>query len=108
AVMETPAFRSFRRGFPHATIAGVIKTRVTPTLDGTPWFDEWIRFDPHSRVRAERTMPVVQRLRRGRFDMAVLLPNSFRSALIAWLAGIPRRVGCLRHGPAILLVGAVC
>ena len=30
---------------------------------------------------------------RGRFDAAVIFPNSFRSAAEAWLAGIPRRVG---------------
>ena len=43
--------------------------------------------------REERTVPVVRRLRRARFDVAVLFPNSIRSAWIAWLADIPRRVG---------------
>ena len=35
-VMATPAFRALRRGFPDATIAGVIKPRVAPTLEGRP------------------------------------------------------------------------
>jgi heptosyltransferase-2 len=107
AVMATPTLRAFRRGFPQAMIAGVIKSRVTPTLEGTPWVDEWIRFDPRSRVRAERTIPVVRRLSRERFDLAVLLPNTFRSALIAWLAGIPRRVGYLRHARGFLLTDKI-
>ncbi len=46
---------------------------------------------------------MVTRLRRERFDLAVLLPNSFRSALVARLAGIPRRLGYQRHGRAVLL-----
>ena len=36
-------------------------------------------------------------------DVAVLLPNSFRSAWVAWMAGIPRRVGYVRYGRGMLL-----
>ena len=32
---------------------------------------------------------------RGRFDAAYVLPNSLKSALLPWLAGIPKRVGRL-------------
>jgi heptosyltransferase-2 len=102
-VMATPTFRAIRRGFPAARLTGVIKPNVAPTLDGTPWFDEVIRFDPHSRMREHRSWSVLRRLRRGRFDVAVLLPNSLRSAGMACLAGIPRRLGYERHGRGLLL-----
>jgi heptosyltransferase-2 len=102
-VMATPTFRSIRRGFPGATIVGVIKSRVAPTLEGTSWFDDLIRLDPASNDPAQRTVPVVRRLRHGRFDIAILLPNSIRSAWIAWLAQIPRRVGYVRYARGLLL-----
>ena len=102
-VMATPAFRALRRGFPDAILAAVIKPRVSPTLEGTSWFDEFIGFDSASTEPAERMIPVVNRLRRANFDLAVLLPNSIRSAWIAWLARIPRRVGYVRHGRGLLL-----
>ena len=35
----------------------------------------------------------VARQLRGRFDNAYVCPNSFKSALVPWMAGIPRRVG---------------
>src|SRR5262249_48084379 len=89
--------------FPRALIAGVIKPRVAPTLEGTAWFDEWIRWDHHSSEPEERTVQVLRKLRRRRFDVAVLFPNSVRSAWVAWLADIPRRVGYVRHGRGILL-----
>ncbi len=102
-VMATPAFRALRRGFPDARLVALIKPRVWPTLHGTTWFDELIAFDSASTDREERMMPVVRRLRRTQFDVAVLFPNSIRSAWIAWLADIPRRVGYVRHGRGLLL-----
>jgi heptosyltransferase II len=35
--------------------------------------------------------------RQARFDVAILLPNSLRTALEVWLAGVPRRVGFPGH-----------
>jgi heptosyltransferase II len=102
-VMATPTFRALRQGFPGAGIVGVIKSRVAPTLDASPWFDDWIYFDPKSEDYTQRTLAVLSRLHRERFDIAVLLPNSFRPAWMTWLAGIPRRVGYVRYGRGILL-----
>jgi heptosyltransferase-2 len=102
-VMATPAFRALRRGFPDAKLTLVIKPRVWPTLEGTAWFDEVIRFEPRSTDKEERTTRAVRRLRREQFDVAVLFPNSIRSAWISWLAGIRRRVGYVRHGRGPLL-----
>jgi heptosyltransferase-2 len=97
-VMATPAFRALRRGLAGATLLGVIKPHVAPTLDGAPWFDDLVRFDPSARDPGARTWRVLRRLRAERADLAVLFPNSFRSALLATLAGIPRRLGYARGG----------
>ncbi|MGH6883835.1 MAG: lipopolysaccharide heptosyltransferase II [Hypericibacter sp.] len=43
---------------------------------------------------------------RGRFDNAYVLPNSIKSALVPFLAGIPKRVGYAREGRALLLTEA--
>ena len=46
-------------------------------------------------------------LRRKRFDAAILLPNSFRAALEARLAGIPRRIGYDRDRRGFLLTDRI-
>ena len=43
------------------------------------------------------------RIKRRRFDLAILMPNSLRSALLVSTAGIPRRVGYDRDGRGLLL-----
>jgi heptosyltransferase-2 len=40
---------------------------------------------------------------RGRFDAAYVLPNSIKSALVPWLARIPRRTGYAGEGRMLLL-----
>jgi heptosyltransferase-2 len=102
-VMATPALRALRQRFPSAWIAGVVKPQVSPVLDGAPWLDERIAYDPRSKKRDERTWSVLQRLHASRFEVSLLLPNSHRSALMAWLAGIPRRIGYERVGRGLLL-----
>ena len=47
------------------------------------------------------------RLRAERFDAAVLLQNAFDAALLAWLAGVPVRIGYNRDGRGLLLTHAV-
>ncbi|MBC8377926.1 MAG: lipopolysaccharide heptosyltransferase II, partial [Planctomycetes bacterium] len=49
----------------------------------------------------------VKQLRAGHFDTAIILKNSFGSALALWLAGIGRRVGYAREGRSFLLTDRV-
>jgi heptosyltransferase-2 len=102
-VMATPAFRALRQGFPGATIVGVIKPHVAPVLDGLPFFDRLVGFDPKAKDPHARTYRVVRALRAERPDLAVLFPNSFRSGLLAWLSGARRRAGYARGGRGVLL-----
>ena len=102
-VMATPTFRALRKGFPAARISAVIKPHVAPTLDGGPWFDELILYAPRAKSPDHRTPALIRRLRADRADLAVLLPNSFRSAALAWLGGARRRVGYARGGRSFLL-----
>jgi heptosyltransferase-2 len=103
AVMATPALRALRRRYQGEHITGIMKPTVAATLENGPWFDEVLLFDPRSRRPDWWMNSLLRRLRSNRHDLAVLLPNSFRSAALAWLAGIPRRVGYARGWRNLLL-----
>lgn len=93
AVMATPTLRALRRSYLDSRIVGVCKPAVDATLEGGPWFDETVLYDPKSSDRSLKSWALLSRLRPERFDLAVLFPNSLRTGLMAWLAGAPRRIG---------------
>ena len=109
-VMATPALRCMRRNYPRARITLLIRPYVRKILEGAPWFDEMIEYQPSGRrgprgwlEGAAAMRSVVRRLRRERFDLALLLTHSFRAALLAFLSGIPRRVANTRGDQAWML-----
>jgi heptosyltransferase-2 len=55
----------------------------------------------HGRLGLSGRRALARELRSVGYDWAIVLPNSWKSALIPWLAGVPRRtgfVGELRYG----------
>lgn len=102
AVMATPAVRALRRHFHASRIVSVLKPYVAEVFSGSPWFDQQVLFDPNGH-RHERMPSVIRQLRRLRIEVAVLLPNSFRSAWVAWLSWCRFRVGYTRYGRSLLL-----
>jgi heptosyltransferase-2 len=97
AVMTIPAVRAFKRGRPDAHV-----TVLTPAKLA----DLWASVDEVDAVipiqSGEGIFAIAKRLR-DRFDVAVVLPNSLRTALEVWLARIPRRVGYPGHHRRLLL-----
>lgn len=88
AVMTTPALRRLRERFPKAHITLISPAKLGGLWMGHPDVDELMTFE-----RGDGLWSVSRRIRSGRFDIAVLFPNSPRSALECLLARVPRRVG---------------
>lgn len=103
AVMATPALRALREHFREARIVGVMKPAIERTLAGGPWFDGVILTDPRSGDSRKRFWGVVSELRAEKLELAVLFPNSVRSALMARVSGIRRVAGYARGGRGVLL-----
>ena len=91
AVMTTPALMRLREKFPSARIALLTPEKLKDLWTGHPAVNETISIIP-----GESIFSVGQKLRAGKFDLTLVLPNSPRSAIETWLAGIPRRIGYAR------------
>jgi heptosyltransferase-2 len=113
AVMALPALAAVRAAFPDARIAIAAATSIAPLFeeDTAAAQDELISLgtadghgatDGHGRRRNE-----VAALADGRFDAALLLPNSFRSAWTARRARIPERWGYAANFRGFLLTRAI-
>jgi len=103
-VLATPVLAALRGHFASARISFLMRGYVADVVAGAGWHDEQF-FWPQQRglVRELRVWDLSRRLRQARFDLAVLLTNSFRAALVTRLARVPRRVGYARDGRGWLL-----
>ncbi len=104
--MATPMLRAMRRHFgAQARLVGILRPYLADVLAGTGWLDEQWLFDPHAKDRGLHGWAVARRMRAERFDVAVLLSNSLRTAIVAWLGGAKERIGYVRYGRGPLLTG---
>lgn len=102
-VMATPTLRAIRRHYPAARLVGIMRPYLADVLAGTNWLDEQWYYHPHAKEARWGQWRLVRRLRHERFDIAVLFPNSLRTALLARLGGARQRIGYSRYGRGPLL-----
>ena len=100
AVMCTPALRIIRELLPGAFIGALVRPGIDQLLGGSSLFDE-AHVDRAMGVMGPKR--VASKVRGHRYQAAVIFTNSFSSALITRLAGIPRRTGYDRDGRGLLL-----
>ena len=99
AVMATPLLEALGRSVaPGGRVDLLIKRPLRGLMDGAPWLGQVIEWN-----KSDGMWSLAQRLRSERYDMGVLTPNSFRPALLLWLAGVGRRTGYARNARGLLL-----
>jgi heptosyltransferase II len=106
AVMSVPALRELSRIFPEAEIVLHTKRSVEGLFEDADFIDRLLPFE-NRRSRVKQTVVQAERLGDEDFDLAILLPNSFESALTAKLARIPRRIGYNKDLRGLLLTDPV-
>lgn len=114
-ILTVPFLRNLRRAEPGAYIAWVVAPGSSEVVNGIPYVDELIYWDPttiHADSRGgHRTwrekLAFVRQLRARHFDAAYVLKRSFSSALMALFSGARRRIGFDTEGRGFLLTTSV-
>lgn len=97
-VMATPAVAFLREALPEAKLTVLSRKSTAGIWQHHSLVDDLVVADDRNLSAA-----LLRSLRRQRFDAAILFPNSFRAAWLAWRLGIPRRFGYNRTVRAWLL-----
>ena len=92
SIISMPAVRAIKAGRPDAHITIAAPQKIAAAWKLVPEVDEIISLTSASLFNAVGLIR-----RQPRFDAAILFPNSLRTALEVWLAGVPRRIGYRGH-----------
>lgn len=108
AIMCVPALNALRARYPGAHIAILARPWVAALYASEPFCDELLLYDaPKGWTGFRPKFKIASELRGRGFDCALLLPNSFESALIVWAARVPVRIGYDREARESLLTRPV-
>lgn len=107
-VMATPVLMDLRKAFPEAHITAMSRTPLCDLLREDPNINELFCFSKTSGFgRRSEKRDIIEKLRRGKYDLGVLLTHRFSSAWWFWQGNVDRRLGYNCNGRRFLLTDRV-
>ena len=102
-VLTTPLLTAIRQRLRPRRLVVVVRPEARALVEGHPDVDDVLVDDKYGADRGVLGgLRVAARLRRERFDLAIVPHRSFRTAWVVAAAGIPRRIGFATSRGAVL------
>ena len=92
-ILTLPAIQGIRAKYPEARITAVVRQPANEILSFHPAFDSVIKIPFKKSDGVLRQIKFARGLRKYQFDLAIIFPNSFRSALLSCFTDAPIRIG---------------
>jgi heptosyltransferase-2 len=107
-VLSYPAVQQLKTLFPKSHLAILVPSYLVDLWKTFPYVDEIIPFQKKGGIGSIwEDVNLSQSLKERNFDLAVILPRSFRSAFHIYLARIPIRIGYRSEGRSLFLTHGV-
>lgn len=100
--MQIPALRELRRVFPEAHITLCTRSWARGIFQDVDFIDDILTIEDNESVFAQ-----AKKWRKEKFDLAILLTNSFQTAFISKLGKVKKRFGYANEGRSFLLTNAI-
>ena len=92
--MAQPLLALIRYSDPAGTIDVLAAPHIGPVFQAMAEVGDVLLADyVHGKLQLSDRLALARRLRKLRYERCFVLPNSLKSALAPWMAGIPYRVG---------------
>jgi heptosyltransferase-2 len=105
AVLAIPAMKAVRDHFPRTEITLLVRPWVSGLFTSATFVDKvWSEEKPSGLADWARIM---SEIRNREFDLALLFPNSFESALMMFLSRVPNRIGYATDGRRWMLTNSI-
>lgn len=102
-ILSTPVVRTLHRACPDAYLGMMVRPEHQELVEGNPDLNAVILYDKNGAEKSWLgNLRFARRLAEHRFETALILHSTNRVILVAWLAGIRRRVGYARRLPWLL------
>lgn len=92
-ILSTPLIRTLRELFPDSFISFLLIPETKKILENNPYLNQILVYDKRKKKEVGSFLQIMTKIRERRFDLAVIPHRSLRSALLAYLSGIPQRIG---------------
>jgi len=107
-ILTYPTVQKLKSLFPHSHLAILIPSHLIDLWKTFPYVDEIIPFQKRGGIGSIwEDINLSQSLMERKFDLALILPRSFRSALHIYLARIPIRIGYKAEGRSLFLTHGI-
>lgn len=103
-VMATPILTDLRHHWPEAKITTLCQGTLSTVIQEDPHIDHHLNFKrPKGWLGRQTHQEIIDPLKKGGFDLGILMTNSFSSAYWFWRGDVQNRIGYATHKRSLLL-----